>query len=73
MSSKSAKKEEVARRKYVAEMQELARREIRPGPGVEQLIQGYTKAYDTATMLLEKEKLAEFQAMQTVFRNESWR
>ena len=64
------RKEEEARRKYVAEMQDLARREEQTWSEVEQWIQGYTaKAYDTATTLLEKlEKLAEFQARQTVFR-----
>jgi hypothetical protein len=64
------RKEEEARRKDIAEMEAQAKREEQTWAEVEQLIQGYTaKAYDTATTLLEKlERLAEFQARQTLFR-----
>ena len=64
------REEEEVRRKYIAEMEALAKREEQTWAEVERLIQGYTaKAYDTATTLLEKlERLAEFQARKILFR-----
>ena len=63
---------EEKRRKHIAEMQELAKREDQTWQNVENLIQsGYTASnYDDATALLDKlQQLAEFQGTQTNFDN----
>ena len=71
-AAESRRQAEEGRKKHIAEMRNLAKRETQTWQEVETLLQGYTaKAYDEATALLDKlQQLAEFQETQIPFRQQ---